>query len=273
VKLVSSRANAAFKLLLKLKESARARRNEHLALLDGAHLVATYLERVGVPHALAVTGAAARTPAIQALIKRGPPGASLVLSDALFGKLSSLTTPVGILAAVAVPAARDVPREVACCLLLEDIQDPGNLGSILRSAAAAGVEHVLLSRSCADPWSPRVLRAAMGAHFFLNVVEASDLIAFAESYPGQVIATAATATRSIFEIDLRLSTAFLIGNEGVGLSARLLAAADVQAAVPMPGGMESINVGAASAVCLFERVRQLGAAALRASGVPGSAGQ
>jgi TrmH family RNA methyltransferase len=97
----------------------------------------------------------------------------------------------------------------------------------------------------------------MGAHFFLNVVEANDLMAFAEAYQGQVVATAATATRSIFDVDLRPSTAFLIGNEGVGLSARLLAAADVQAAVPMPGGTESINVGAASAVCLFERVRQL----------------
>jgi TrmH family RNA methyltransferase len=257
VKLVASRANPTFKLLLKLKESARARRNERLALLDGVHLVATYLERVGALRTLAVTGGAARTPAVQALIEQGPPGESLVLSDALFGKLSSLTTPAGILAAAPVPMAREVPREAACCLLLEDIQDPGNLGSILRSAAAAGVEHVLLSRGCADPWSPRVLRAAMGAHFFLNVVETSDLVAFAETYQGQVIATAAAAARSIFDVDLRPSTAFLIGNEGAGLSAPLLAAADVQAAVPMPGGMESINVGAASAVCLFERVRQL----------------
>lgn len=257
MKLVASRANPAFKSLLKLKESARARRNESLALLDGTHLVATYLERVGAPRALAVTGAAARTPAVQALIKQGLPCNPLVLSDALFGKVSSLTTPDGILAAVTIPVARKVSRKAACCLLLEDIQDPGNLGSILRSAAAAGIEHVLLSRGCADPWSPRVLRAGMGAHFFLNVVEASDLIAFAGAYQGQVIATAAGAARSIFEIDLTPSTAFLIGNEGAGLSSRLLAAAHVHAAVPMPGGLESINVAAASAVCLFERVRQL----------------
>jgi TrmH family RNA methyltransferase len=259
VKLVSSRANPAFKSLLKLRESVRTRRREGLALLDGAHLVATYLDRVGAPRALAVTAAAARSHDIQALIGQGPPGAALVLSDELFRKLSSLTTPDGILAAVAIPASRNVPPEVACCLLLEDIQDPGNLGSILRSAAAAGVKHALLSHGCADPWSQRVLRAAMGAHFFLNVVEASDLVAFAKAYRGQVVATAAGAMRSIFEIDLRPPTAFLIGNEGAGLSARLLATADVQAGVPMPGGVESINVGAASAVCLFERVRQLAA--------------
>jgi TrmH family RNA methyltransferase len=260
VKLVSSRANPAFKSLLKLKESARARRREGLALLDGVHLVATYLDRVGAPRAIAVTAAAARTHDVQALIAQGPLDAALVLSDALFGKLSSLSTPDGILAAIVIPASRNVPPGAACCLLLEDIQDPGNLGSILRSAAAAGVEHVLLSHGCADPWSQRVLRAAMGAHFFLNVVEARDLVAFTQTYRGQVVATAADAKRSIFEIDLRPPTAFLIGNEGAGLSARLLAAADVQAGVPMPGGLESINVGAASAVCLFERVRQLTAA-------------
>ena len=260
MKLVSSRANPAFKSLLQIKESARARREEGLALLDGAHLVATYLERVGAPRALAVTEAAAGTPGVRELLERVPRCEALVLSDALFGRLSALTTPGGILAAVAIPAARNVPSEATCCLLLEDVQDPGNLGSILRSAAAAGVEHALLSRGCADPWSQRVLRAAMGAHFFLNVVAASDLAAFASAYAGQVVATAVGATRSVFEIDLRPPTAFLVGNEGAGLSAQLLAAADVQARVPMPGAMESINVGAASAVCLFERVRQLTAA-------------
>jgi TrmH family RNA methyltransferase len=208
-----------------------------------------------------VTRAAAETPAIRALIKAAPLPEPVLLSDALFAKLSSLTTPAGILAAVAIPAARSVPPEIGCCLLLEDVQDPGNVGSILRSAAAAGVAHVLLSRGCADPWSPRVLRAAMGAHFFLNVVEASDLAAFAGTYPGQVVATTAAAAHSIFEIDLRQPTAFLVGNEGAGLSTPLLAAADLQVAVPMPGGMESINVAAASAICLFERVRQLAAGA------------
>ena len=97
----------------------------------------------------------------------------------------------------------------------------------------------------------------MGAHFFVNITERSDLIAFARDYQGQVVAAAANAQRSIFELDLRRPTAFVFGNEGAGLSRELLSEAGAPAMIPMPGGTESINVGAAAAVCLFERVRQL----------------
>jgi TrmH family RNA methyltransferase len=141
--------------------------------------------------------------------------------------------------------------------LIEDVQDPGNLGSILRSAAGAGVRHVLLSRGCADVWSPRVLRGAMGAHYLLGIEDRANLVAFARDYQGQVIAAAADAATSIFDIDLKAPTAFALGNEGSGLSAELAAQADMVATIPMSTGLESINVGAAAAVCLFERVRQL----------------
>jgi len=257
LKLISSRSNPLFKSLAKLKESPRERRAGHTALLDGAHLVATYLDRVGRPRALAVSAAAGETPEIRGLLRKAEPLEPVILADGLFRELSPVTTPSGILAAVEIPAARPVPRDVACCVLLEDIRDPGNLGSILRCAAAAGVRHVLLSNGCADAWSPRVLRTGMGAHFFVNITERSDLIAFARDYQGQVVAAAANAQRSIFELDLRRPTAFVFGNEGAGLSRELLSEAGAPAMIPMPGGTESINVGAAAAVCLFERVRQL----------------
>ncbi len=263
MKLLGSRHNPVFKSLLKLKESARERRAARMALLDGAHLVGAYLERVGVPRALAVSAAAADAPEIKGLIKRAAPLEAIILADGLFRELSPVATPSGILAAVEIPLPKPVAPDVACCLLLEGIQDPGNVGSILRSAAAAGVQDVLLSRGCADVWSPRVLRAAMGAHFFLNVEERADLAAFTHRYTGQVVATAARARRSIFELDLKQPTAFVVGSEGAGVSRELSAAADVLAAVPMPAAMESINVGAATAVCLFERVRQLRANAER----------
>jgi TrmH family RNA methyltransferase len=143
-------------------------------------------------------------------------------------------------------------------LLLEGVQDPGNLGSILRSAAAAGATHALLSRGCADAWSPRVLRAGMGAHFFLSITEHADIADFARTYAGQVVAMTPHAKRSLLELDLRPPTAFLLGNEGAGLSSALLQQADLTVSIPMPGGMESINVAAAAAVCLFERLRQRG---------------
>jgi TrmH family RNA methyltransferase len=119
------------------------------------------------------------------------------------------------------------------------------------------VQHVLLSKGCVDAWSPRVLRGAMGAHHLLVIEERANLPAFAHDYQGHVVAAAADAEKSIFDVDLKRPTAFAVGNEGSGISPELAAQADVVAAVPMSGGVESINVGAAAAVCLFERVRQL----------------
>jgi TrmH family RNA methyltransferase len=140
--------------------------------------------------------------------------------------------------------------------MLEDIQDPGNIGSILRSAAAAAVTEVYLSSGCVHAWSPRVLRAGMGAHFALRIHEGIDLMTLIERYPGTVIAAAGDAVRSVYSVDLRGNVALLFGNEGAGLSPRLRAAAHLQVSIPMPGTTESLNVAAAAAVCLFERVRQ-----------------
>jgi RNA methyltransferase, TrmH family len=260
MKHVDSRRNPLFKSLAKLKDSARTRRTEQVALLDGLHLVGAYLDRVGAPDAVVVAEAALADAEIGKLLARVALLEPVALSDDLFRELSPVTTPSGILAAVPIPAARPVAHDVDACLLLEDIQDPGNLGGILRSAAAAGVRDVLLSQACADAWSPRVLRAGMGAHFFLNIVEGAKLVAYAREYSGQVVATAARAEQSIFSADLARATAFAVGNEGAGLSPELAREADVVVAIPMPGEMESINVAAAVAVCLFERVRQRAAA-------------
>ncbi len=145
--------------------------------------------------------------------------------------------------------------------MLEDLQDPGNLGSILRSCAAAGVRHVLLSKGSVQAWSPRVLRAGMGAHFMLSIYEQTDLRAAVQDFPGTLIATRPLAPRTVFDTDLTGKLGFLFGNEGAGLSAGLMAAADSLVSIPMPGKSESLNVAAAAAVCLFERVRQLTAAA------------
>ena len=139
-------------------------------------------------------------------------------------------------------------------------QDPGNLGSLLRSAAAAGIHQVFLSKSSVHAWSPRVLRAGMGAHFMLNIYEQCELEPLMRTFKGRVIATSHHAKSSLYELDLTGKVALLFGNEGAGLSQELLAAAHSVASIPMPGKAESLNIAAAAAVCLFERVRQQRAA-------------
>jgi RNA methyltransferase, TrmH family len=156
-----------------------------------------------------------------------------------------------------VPAAHPPGPDIAACVVLEDVQDPGNLGSILRSAAAAGVRDVLLTPACAQAWSPRVLRAGMGAHFALRLYEQCDIAAFASRYRGRVLAAVRDGAGPVFGTDLRGDVALMFGNEGAGLSAGLLALASARVSIPMPGACESLNVAAAAAVCLFERVRQL----------------
>lgn len=259
MKLIRSRANPLFLTLRKLRDSAQERREAGRTVLDGPHLVAAYLDHGGAPDTVIVSEEARQTPEIGALLARVPE--PVIFTPALFREAAPVMSPAGILAIVPIGQSETAPRNADVCVLLEDVQDPGNLGTLLRTAAAAGVIHVLLSKGCVDAWAPRVLRAAMGAHHALKIECRADLASFARRYAGQVLAADATAPRSIYDVDLTAPTAFAFGNEGAGLSAALRKAAHVRAAVPIAPGVESINVAAAAAVCLFERVRQRGAAA------------
>lgn len=256
MKKITSRDNALFKTLHKLAGSTRERKKLGLSLLDGLHLIEMYRAQYGSPKTLVLSESGAGNPEVKSLIEKLNPAENILLSDAMFAEISPVETPVGILALIDTPQAKP-PGKITFCVLLEDIQDPGNLGSILRSAAAAGVEHVFLSKHCAFPWSPKVIRAGMGAHFLLSIHEGADLLRVAESFKGNIIATSLAATQSIYQTDLRGAVALLIGNEGAGLSDGLRGTATEVVRIPMPGNMESLNAAAAAAICLFERVRQI----------------
>lgn len=261
---VTSTDNPRFKALRKLAQSSPERRRSGLAVLDGVHLVAAYRRHVGPPEQLVVSRSGLEEAEVRALLDGATGVETLVLSDALLGQLSPVVTPTGIMAVVRTPRPQPVPAGMEMCVMLEDLQDPGNLGSILRTCAAAGVRHVLLSRGSVHAWSPRVLRAGMGAHFALAIYEQVDIRAAARAFRGKRVATLQRTSQSVFDADLTGNVALMFGNEGAGLSPALLEVADIAVAVPMPGSAESLNVAAAAAVCLFERVRQL--SAIRAHG-------
>lgn len=255
MKTIQSRDNPFFKELKKLAGSARQRAKAGRALLDGAHLVRACLDAGLRPEHIVVSLSAGEDAEIAALLA-AIPGAPLTrLDDALFAELTELKTPTGILALIGQPHPAGSAAHSRFALLLEDIQDPGNLGSMIRSAAAAGCDAVFLSRGCADAWSPRVLRAGMGGHFVLSIHESTDLVATAAAFPGLCLAAALRAKQSLYACDLRGNVAFAIGNEGAGLSPGLLQACR-PVSIPMPGKVESLNAAAAAAVCLFEAGRQ-----------------
>jgi RNA methyltransferase, TrmH family len=256
MKLIRSRDNPFFKELVKLTGSARQRSKTDQTLLDGAHLLAAYLDAEMMPQHILLNAAALHDGEIAGLLERITEVPVTQLDDKLFAELSELKTPSGILALIDFPQLAGTIADSRFALLLEDIQDPGNLGSMLRSAAAAGCDAVFLSQGCADAWSPRALRAAMGGHFVLRIYEQQDLPGVAQAFSGTLWATSLQATHSLYDCDLRGSVAFLIGNEGAGLSDDLLNLATQKISIPMPGKIESLNAAAATAICLFEAVRQ-----------------
>lgn len=257
VKHISSRDNPFFKELLKLAGSARQRRRAGQMLLDGVHLVQAFSASGKQPLHLLVTPHAAQDNAeVISLLKkmRGVPITHI--DERLFAELTELKTPSGIIALAEIGIPQVSAAQSGFCLLLEDIQDPGNLGSMLRSAAAAGCDAVFLSKGCADAWSPKVLRAGMGGHFALNIHEHVDLTGIAAEFHGQVLAAVPDAKASLYDCELHGRLGFVFGNEGAGLSEELLSVLERRVAIPMPGQVESLNVAAAAAVCLFEAVRQ-----------------
>jgi len=255
---VTSAQNPRLREALRLAQSSRDRRKAGRCILEGEHLVAVYLERSGRPETLIVEAERAADPRIARLVAPMSPGDVLVVPRRIFAEISTLPPEVGVLAVVQTPhATPTAPADF--CLLLEDLQDPGNVGTILRTAAAAGVGQVHLSKLCAFAWSPKVLRAAQGAHFLTTIVEDVDLPAWATAFRaggGRVLALDPRGATDLYASRLQRPIAIAVGNEGTGLSPALVNAADERVAIPMPGGAESLNAAAATAVALFECLRQ-----------------
>jgi TrmH family RNA methyltransferase len=255
MKSISARDNPTLKSLRALAGDPRRQRSEARTLLEGAHLIAACLDHGGVLDLLVVSESAAVMSEVATLLQRSAVVPTLCLPDALFRELSELATPVGILARIPIPA-EPAALPAGDCLLLDAIQDAGNVGTLLRTAAAAGVRDVLLGAGCAGAWSPRVLRAAQGAHFGLQIREQVDLAAFLSGYTGTSIAAVAHEGVSLYGLDCASPVAWLFGNEGAGIAPELLTLATVRATIPLAAGSESLNVAAAAAVCLFEMQRQ-----------------
>ena len=257
-----SRDNPRVRRWLKLNRDARLRRKERRALIEGAHLVAAFLDAGGTPEVLMVSESGAQGGELAALVKRAGKPATM-LADTVFRSIADTETPVGIAAEIEIPRARTELAGSPDCVFLEGIQDAGNVGAILRSAAAFGVIDVVLGPGCADPWSPKVLRAGMGGHFQLRVAESDDLAAEVARFRGRVACTVPRGGVALPEADLQGPLAWIFGAEARGVSEALARHAKLKVTIPMPGGAESLNVAAAAAICLYERSRQLSTRAAR----------
>ena len=253
---IRSKDNARVKAWIRLAADAKERRTRGLALIEGIHLIETLLGLGRAPVNLIISESAAAKPEIRRIVQRA--GVEpVMLSDALFNRVGGTDTPVGIAAEIDLAETKIDPEASAGCLFLDGIQDAGNIGTLLRSAAAFGVSDALIGRGCADPWSPKALRAGMGGQFFLRIAASEDLAADIRRFGGQSICTVVQGGAPVESIDLTGRIGWIFGGEGSGISDEVAACATLKATITMPGGTESINVAASAAICLYERSRQI----------------
>lgn len=227
-------------------------------LLEGVHLCQDWLRHRGQPvRALFDAQRAESAPELRQLLQQVDAGHVVTMPPSLMASISPVAGAQGV-AFLVHHAAPTLPARIDhACLWLDRIQDPGNVGTLLRTAAAAGIRHAYLSDGCAAAWSPRVLRAAQGAHFAMTVHEHVDLLQAVSRLSVPLCATAlGGGAASLYASALPAQCAWVFGNEGQGVDPGLLAVTDHRFFIPQDDAVESLNVGVAAGICLFEQRRQ-----------------
>jgi RNA methyltransferase, TrmH family len=243
--------------LRKLADSARACREAGRTLAEGLHLIEAALA-ARVPIATLLIRGGTLNEAARSLVARveaqGTP--RVELAAALYDAIAPVEHGAGLMAEIAIPHVALPVSLIEDAVYLDAVQDPGNVGTLLRTAAAAGVRHVFCGPSSAYPWSPKVLRAGMGAQFALTVYDDVAPAQLARLYRGTVLA-AELSGEDLYGAEWgRGPTLWMFGSEGQGLSAAAAALTQRRLRIPMAATVESLNVGAAAAVCLFEQSRR-----------------
>lgn len=249
---IGSRENALLATVRRLNATPDAYRKLGLVWLEGDHLLRAAHARGQPLQELLVAASHEHDDALQGLLQAA--SRVRVVDDALWPGIGALSSKAPVAGLIAWPGPVS-PLGGRRSVVLDRLQDAGNVGSILRSAAAFGIEQVVALRGCAALWSPKVVRAAMGAHFALHLVESADAAAL-DALQVPLLATSPHAAASLVQAQWDEPCAWLFGHEGQGVAPQLLARCALQLSIPQPGGEESLNVAAAAAVCLYESARR-----------------
>ena len=252
--IITSVENPTFKMFRKLYGNSSLRNELGQCLLDGPHLIRSYSESGGRIVEL-IKDASIESVEINELINQHSHAKTHVVQHDLFTKISDLKSVTGIIALIDMPVS-SYKKTNGLNLLLDDIQDPGNLGSILRSAAATGSCSVFLSKGCSDLWSPKTLRGSQGAQFFLDCYENQSLEIVIDQFDFPCY-TLGMKGESLYNAKLTKDIAIIIGNEGQGVNPILLSKVKKTLSIPMARGVESLNVSSAASIMLYEYYRQL----------------
>ena len=257
---VESAQNSRFKQALKWAKSPSSKLKAlNLALCEGLHLAQEVLrqqpesvQQIWLPESLWAE------PQWQELSALADHVEMFEVPNALYAKLSQLPSPTGPMVIFKPTGSSLAPNAEGNWVIFDAIQDPGNLGTMLRTCASAGIESIGLTPGCAWPWGEKALRAGMGAQWQLHCVEAEQLPELSEHQ--WLVTHLSDESVSLYDCQLEIPTVWVFGNEGQGVSNQWIAKASKLVKIPQVEGVESMNVSASCAVALFEQVRQQGLA-------------
>jgi TrmH family RNA methyltransferase len=255
--MITSIHNTKIQWVRRLQSRSRERREAQAFVIEGVRLVEEALH-AGWPASLVLYEASLDERGLQVVQGFAAQGVAIEeVSPEVLQAASDTETPQGLLAVLALRSL-PLPEQIDFIFIPDGVKDPGNLGSMLRSAASAGVDAVLLPEATVDVYAPKVLRAAMGAHFRLPIHSLSwaEIAGLVERNGLGVYLADASAGISYIQADFRSPLALVVGGEASGLSPFALSLAQERVHIPMPGGMESLNAAIAAALLLFEVVRQ-----------------
>jgi len=262
---ITSSSNDRVKYVRKLQNQKSLRHDDSRFVMEGVRLVEEVVRASIVPNLVFYTESLAEDSRGKALLTtlRALNAPCYAVSESVMKDCSDTVTPQGILVILPFPELPP-PEPLTFGLVVDRMRDPGNLGTLLRTALAAGVEQVLLAPGTVDFSNPKVVRSAMGAHLRLPMVDA-DWDAIAEAVAGcDVWLAAAGGRRRHTDVDWTRRTALVIGSEAHGAGDRARALADDRVSIPISPAVESLNAAVAAAVILFEVVRQRGTPVLPA---------
>lgn len=255
---ITASKNPTIKLAKALLTNNRQRTKNGKTVIEGTHLLDAALNASYDIEQVLVSESAMDNNEVTSLLKRiqalKNPVSVLVVEDKLYKEIRTLGTGVDMMAIVPIHTL-PLPIITTDTLILNDVQDSGNVGTLLRTAAAIGIKHIVCTAGTAGVWSPKSLRAGMGAQFSVSIYENVSIDEILTQVQVPMFATSSHTDKVIYTEDLTQPVAWVMGHEGQGVCAELMAKA-TPIALPQPNGQESLNVAIAGALCMYEMLRQ-----------------
>jgi RNA methyltransferase, TrmH family len=255
---ITSLQNPMIKKYLRLSKSRRFRQRTNCMAIEGPNLIREALQRGVIPEAVITTMeySSGQNGKWFALIPNSTK--RIIISDNLFGEITGTETPQAVAAIVPYSFGVSIDNlnsDLDLVLILDQLQDPGNLGTLIRTAAASGVQLICCTKGCVDPYSPKVLRSTAGSIFQVKMLQDVDghlLISNLKQKGFQLLAAATTGDFPYWTVDLSPKNALIVGSEARGISAYLMEQADLSVTIPTAAAIDSLNAAVAAGIILFD---------------------